>query len=111
MRFLAVSSGIITTKMRRVVITGMGAVTPVGKSAPENWRNLLGGVSGISRITLFDPSDYAIQIAGEVKDFSPEGLIDPKEVRHMDRSVQFAVVAAKEAIQDAKLDISEENAD
>src|SRR5919197_270119 len=97
--------------MRRVVITGMGAVTPVGNNAPENWRNLLGGVSGVSRITLFDPSQFAIQIAGEVKGFSPEGVIDPKEVRHMDRSVQFAVVAAKEALQDAKLDINEENAD
>ena len=89
----------------------MGAVTPVGNSAPENWRNLLGGVSGVSRITLFDPSQFAIQIAGEVKGFSPEGVIDPKEVRHMDRSVQFAVVAAKEALHDAKLDINEENAD
>src|SRR5438093_1513255 len=89
----------------------MGAVTPVGNSAPENWRNLLGGVSGISRITLFDPSEFAIQIAGEVKGFSPEGVIDPKEARHMDRSVQFAVVAAKEALRDAKLDINEQNAD
>jgi 3-oxoacyl-[acyl-carrier-protein] synthase II len=88
----------------------MGAVTPVGKTAPENWRNLLGGVSGISRITLFDPSEFAIQIAGEVKDFSPEGIIDPKEVRHMDRSVQFAVVAAEEALKDSKLDITEQNA-
>src|SRR5437868_2547636 len=97
--------------MRRVVITGLGAVTPVGNTAPENWRNLLGGVSGVARITLFDPSEYAIQIAGEVKGFSPDGIIDPKEVRHMDRSVQFAVVAAKEALQDARLDINEENAD
>src|SRR3954447_5224265 len=96
--------------MRRVVITGMGAVTPVGKTAAENWRNLLGGVSGISRISLFDPSEYAIQIAGEVKDFSPDGIIDPKEVRHMDRSVQFAVVAAKESLEDARLDINESNA-
>src|SRR5947208_11779940 len=97
--------------MRRVVITGMGAVTPVGNSAPESWRNLLNGVSGVGRITLFDPSEYAVQIAGEVKNFSPEGIIDPKEVRHMDRSVQFAVVAAKEALQDAELDITDENAD
>src|SRR5438046_1466162 len=97
--------------MRRVVVTGIGAVTPVGNTAPETWRNLLAGKSGIGRITLFDASDYAINIAGEVKNFSPEGIIDPKEARHMDRAVQFAVVATKEALQDAKLDISEENAD
>src|SRR2546423_6302991 len=97
--------------MRRVVVTGLGAVTPVGNTAPETWRNLLAGKSGIGRITLFDASEYAVQIAGEVKDFSPEGIIDPKEVRHMDRSVQFAVVASKEALQDAKLDVTEENAD
>src|SRR5436190_10431354 len=97
--------------MRRVVITGMGAVTPVGNTAPETWRNLLAGKSGVARITLFDPSEYAVQIAGEVKDFNPEGIIDPKEVRHMDRSVQFAVVAAKEALQDAKFEITEEEAD
>jgi beta-ketoacyl-acyl-carrier-protein synthase II len=97
--------------MRRVVVTGIGALTPVGKSAAETWRNLLAGVSGIGRITLFDPSEFAIQIAGEVKDFSPEGIIDPKEVRHMDRGVQFAIAAAKEALQDAGLEITEENAD
>src|SRR5947208_6790626 len=97
--------------MRRVVITGMGAVTPVGNTAPETWRNLLAGVSGIARITLFDPSEFAVQIAGEVKGFTPEGIIDPKEMRHMDRSVQFAVVAAKEALQDARLEIAEEDAD
>ncbi len=97
--------------MRRVVITGIGAVTPVGNTAPETWRNLLAGKSGIGRITLFDTTDYAINIAGEVKGFSPEGIIDPKEARHMDRAVQFAVVAAKEALCDAQLDINEENAD
>ena len=88
--------------MRRVVITGMGAVTPVGNSAPESWRNLLNGVSGVGRITLFDPSEYAVQIAGEVKNFSPEGIIDPKEMRHMDRSVQLALVAAKEDFRNSR---------
>ncbi len=97
--------------MRRVVVTGIGAVTPVGNTAPETWRNLLAGKSGIGRITLFDTTDYAINIAGEVKGFSPEGIIDPKEARHMDRAVQFAVVAAKEALCDAQLDINEGNAD
>src|SRR5215210_1050717 len=97
-------------KHRRVVVTGVGAITPVGNSAPETWRNLLEGKSGVDRITLFDASDYAIQVAGEVKGFSPEGEIDPKEIRHMDRSVQFAIVAAQEALRDARLDIDEENA-
>lgn len=96
--------------MRRVVITGIGAITPVGNTAPETWRNLLAGKSGIGRITHFDTTDYAINIAGEVKDFSPEGIIDPKEVRHMDRAVQFAVVATKEALSDARLAVNRENA-
>lgn len=97
--------------MRRVVITGLGALTPVGNSAPETWRNLLAGKSGVARISLFDPKDLSIQIAGEVKDFSSEGIIDPKEVRHMDRCVQFAVVAAKEALADSGFDISHEDPD
>ncbi|HYP39623.1 MAG TPA: beta-ketoacyl-ACP synthase II [Chloroflexia bacterium] len=98
-------------EQRRVVITGMGALTPVGKTAHETWDNLVAGVSGVGRITLFDPTDYGIQIAGEVKDFTPGDDIDPKEVRHMDRSVQFAIVATKQALRDAALDITEEEAD
>jgi beta-ketoacyl-acyl-carrier-protein synthase II len=95
--------------LRRVVVTGLGALTPVGNTAQETWRNLLAGVSGIGRITLFDPSEYAIQIAGEVKNFVPtEDELDPREARHMDRSVQFAVVAAKQALHDAALEITEE---
>ncbi len=100
-----------TTDPRRVVITGVGAVTPVGNSASDTWRNLLDGVSGVGRITLFDPSDLGVQIAGEVKGFSPDGEIDPKEVRHMDRSVQFAIVATRQAIRDAELDMGKEDAD
>ena len=83
----------------------------MGNTAPETWQNLLAGKSGVGRITLFDASEYAINIAGEVKGFSHEGIIDPKEVRHMDRAVQFAVVSTKEALQDARLDINEQNAD
>ncbi|MBF6614468.1 MAG: beta-ketoacyl-ACP synthase II [Chloroflexi bacterium] len=96
---------------RRVVVTGLGAVTPVGNSAEATWRNLVAGMSGVGPITLFDPADYAIQIAGEVKDFSPGEAIDPKEARHMDRSVQFAVVATKEALHDANFEITQEEAD
>ncbi|HEX9987082.1 MAG TPA: beta-ketoacyl-ACP synthase II [Chloroflexia bacterium] len=98
-------------EQRRVVITGVGAVTPVGNTARETWDNLVAGVSGVGRITLFDPNDYGIQIAGEVKEFNPGDDIDPKEVRHMDRSVQFAIVATKQALRDADLDITEEEAD
>jgi 3-oxoacyl-[acyl-carrier-protein] synthase II len=98
-------------EQRRVVITGVGAVTPVGNTAHETWDNLVAGVSGVGRITLFDPSDYGVQIAGEVKDFNPGDDIDPKEVRHMDRSVQFAIVATRQALRDASLDITEEEAD
>ena len=96
---------------RRVVITGLGAVTPVGNTADETWRNLLVGKSGIGEITLFDPTEYAIKIAGEVKNFEPGEDIDAKEVRHMDRSVQFAVVASKQALRDAALEIPEEDSD
>ncbi len=96
---------------RRVAITGLGAVTPVGNTVEDTWRNLLAGVSGVGRITLFDPSDYAVQIAGEVRGFEPGEYIDPKEARHMDRSVQFAIAAAKQALRDAGLELTEENAD
>jgi beta-ketoacyl-acyl-carrier-protein synthase II len=75
---------------------------------PEVWRNLLAGKSGLNRITLFDPTDFAIQVVGEVKDFSPEGYVEPKEARHMDRSVLFAIAAAKQAVEDAELDITED---
>jgi 3-oxoacyl-[acyl-carrier-protein] synthase II len=93
---------------RRVVITGLGALAPVGNNVPDIWRNLLAGKSGLNRITLFDPTDFSIQIVGEVKDFSPEGYVEAKEARHMDRSVLFAIAAAKQAVEDAKLDITEE---
>jgi 3-oxoacyl-[acyl-carrier-protein] synthase II len=103
---------VASNNQRRVVITGLGAVAPVGNTVPEIWENLLAGKSGLGRITLFDASEYSIQVAGEVKDFVPtEEDIDPKEARHMDRSVQFAIVASKQALRDAKLDISEEEAD
>src|SRR5207248_195338 len=93
---------------RRVVITGLGALAPVGNSVPEIWRNLLAGKSGLNCITQFDATDFAIKVVGEVKDFSAEGYVDPKEVGRMDRSVLFSIVAAKQAVEDARLDISEE---
>jgi 3-oxoacyl-[acyl-carrier-protein] synthase II len=88
---------------RRVVVTGLGAVTPVGNTRDEFWRRLIAGDSGIAPITAFDASDFVTRIAGEVKDFNPEQLIGRKEARRMDRFTQFAFVAAREAIEDAKL--------
>ncbi|HTX60420.1 MAG TPA: beta-ketoacyl-ACP synthase II [Verrucomicrobiae bacterium] len=88
---------------RRVVVTGLGAVTPIGNNRVDFWRRLLAGESGVAPITAFDASDFATQIAAEVKDFKPEELIGRKEARRMDRFTQFAVVAAREAIEDAKL--------
>ena len=93
----------------RVVITGLGAVTPIGIGKDEFWKGLLEGRNGIEKITRFDPSEYGAQIAGEVKDFEPADFIDKKEAKRMDRYAQFAVAAAKMAIEDAKLDLEKEN--
>ena len=91
--------------MHRVVVTGMGAVTPIGNTAPEFWENLVAGVSGVDRIQSFDPSDLEVQIAAEVKEFEPKDHMDFKAARRMDRYSQFAVAASGEAIKDACLTI------
>ena len=96
---------------RRVVVTGLGAVTPVGNCVAQTWSNLLGGCSGIDTITLFDPTPFAVKIGGEVKDFKPEDSIPSKELRHMDRSAKFALVATKEAVTDANLKVDQECAE
>ncbi len=88
---------------KRVVITGIGAITPVGIGKENYWNSLKSGKNGISRITKFDPSDYATQIAGEVKDFDPNNYMDKKEARRMDRFTQLAVAASKEAYDDSGL--------
>ena len=80
---------------RRVVVTGLGAVTPVGNCVAETWSSLLAGRSGIDTISLFDTSGFEVRIGGEVKDFKPEDHISPKELRYMDRGTKFAVIAAK----------------
>jgi beta-ketoacyl-acyl-carrier-protein synthase II len=87
--------------MRRVVVTGLGAVTPVGLDAPSTWSALLEGQSGVGWITLFDAQEYPVKIAGEVKGFDASGRIEPKELRRMDRYAQLGVVAAQEAFADA----------
>src|ERR671932_179781 len=96
---------------RRVVVTGLGAVTPVGNSVPETWANLLAGCSGIDTISLFDASGFGVRIGGEGKNFKPEDHISPKDLRHMDRGAKFALVATKEASADAGLDMAAECAE
>ena len=87
--------------MRRVVITGVGAVTPVGLDAPSTWAALLEGQSGVGPITQFDARDYPVRIGGEVKGFDAGGRIEPKELRRMDRYAQLGLIAAQEAFADA----------
>jgi 3-oxoacyl-[acyl-carrier-protein] synthase II len=99
---LSVSS-IQPTGRRRVVVTGLGAVTPVGNTREEFWTRLTAGESGVAPITAFDAALFDARIAAEVKDWKPEDLIGRKEARRMDRFTQFAFVAAREAIADAKL--------
>lgn len=94
---------------RRVVVTGLGAVTPVGNDIEEFWRNIVAGANGISRITQIDPSDFPCQIAAEVKDFDPSRFLDPKECRRLSRFLQFAVAASDMAIQDACLELDNED--
>src|SRR2546423_168668 len=95
---------------RRVVITGMGAITPIGKELDTFWRNLQNGVSGIGRITAFDTSAYDCQIAGEVRDFEPKNYFkNPKDVRRTDRYTHLAMAAAKMAMEDGAVDMEKVN--
>jgi beta-ketoacyl-acyl-carrier-protein synthase II len=90
-------------KQRRAVITGLGAVTPLGESISGIWENLLAGNSGVRRITLFDPSELPCQIAGEIPDFDPIKYLDKKEARRLARSSQIAFAAAMNAVEDSGL--------
>lgn len=96
---------------KRVVITGLGAITPIGIGKEAFWQALLAGKNGIQRITRFDPEGYTAQIAGEVQDFEPTDYIDKKESKRMDRYAQFAVAASKMAVEDAGLDLDKEDRD
>jgi 3-oxoacyl-[acyl-carrier-protein] synthase II len=96
-------------QLKRVVITGLGALTPVGNSAPETWQALINGVSGIAPITAFDATKFKTHFAGEVKNFDPSPLMDRKEARKMDRYSQFSVWVANEALQDSGLDLDKED--
>lgn len=96
-------------QLKRVVVTGLGALTPVGKSAPESWQALIHGVNGIAPITSFDTTRFKTHFAGEVKDFDPSDVIDKKEARRMDRYSQFSVCVADEALRDSGLDLDKED--
>ena len=96
---------------RRVVVTGMGTVCPIGNNWREAWQAMIDGRSGIARLTQFDVSQFEVKIGGEVKGFHPEELIPAKELRRMDKNGQFAVVSALEAVADAQLVIDEGNRD
>ena len=91
-----------------VAITGMGALTPLGVGVDAMWRGLLAGESGVGRISIFDPSGFPCQIAGEVTDFDPAAAIGDRLARRTDRFVQFSIIAAKQALVDAGLDITDE---
>jgi len=94
-----------------VVITGIGLITALGTGVEKSWEAIKEGKSGVRRITCFDPSPFPSQIAGEVDDFDPEAFIDPREVRKMDRYVQFAAAATFMALEDAGLQINANNAE
>ena len=97
--------------MRRVVVTGVGVVSPLGTGNGKNWDALVAGKSGIAPITRFDASDIPVKIAGEVKDFVAEDFIDKKEIKKMDLFIQYALAAAQFAMEDSGLVVNEENAE
>src|SRR5262245_45668054 len=96
--------------MERIVVTGMGTINPLGLSVAETWKNVVNGVSGVAPITLFNTAGWNVNIACEVKNFDPAKFMDPKEARRRDRFEQFGVAAAREALAESGLEVTEENA-
>src|SRR5690242_8952138 len=94
-----------TMDRKRVVVTGLGIVCPVGNDLESTWTNLTSGVSGIGPITLFDASDLKTHFAAEVKNFDAKALFGPREARRMDRFTHFGLAAAQQAVADSKLDL------
>ena len=100
-----------TNQRRRVVVTGLGLVSPLGNHVAAAWSNLLAGQSGISEITKFDHSRLSVHIAAEVKDFAIEDYLSAKEARHLDTFIQYGIAAGTQAIRDSALQVTQENAD
>ena len=96
---------------RRVVVTGLGAVTPLGIGAEKTWKALCAGKSGIGRISRFDTTNFQTKIAGEVKDFDPEDFLDKKQVRRMDSFVHYCMASTIMAMEDSKLEITDQNSE
>jgi len=96
-------------KERRVAVTGLGVVSPIGNSIEKFWKSLIEGKSGVSRLTCFDPTHFTSKVAAEVKDFDPAPYLSPKDIKRMDRFTQFAVVAAKMAVTDSRIDLEKED--
>ena len=97
--------------LKRVVVTGMGAISPLGNSVEENWKNAINGVSGIGPLTRVNADEFPAKVAGEVKGFEITDYVDRKEARKMDRFTHYAIGAAKMAVNDSKLEITPENAE
>jgi 3-oxoacyl-[acyl-carrier-protein] synthase II len=95
--------------VKRVVVTGLGAVSPLGIGVPALWEGLVAGRSGVRRVQHFDTENLTVKIAAEVPDFNPKEFMDPKSVRRMDRFAHFAIAGTREALADAALEISDEN--
>src|ERR1044072_10048430 len=102
--------GISDQAARRVVVTGLGLVTPLGTGVEKTWKAICAGESGIARITRFDPTGYDAQIAGEVKDFDPAQFIEKKEIKKMDTFIHYAVGAAQMAVDDAGFSVAPKEA-
>ena len=96
---------------RRVVVTGLGLITPVGIGVAESWANIINGQSGIGKITKFDCSTFPSQVAGEVKNFDPLAYISPKDARRMDTFIQFGIAAGIEAFKDSGIEVNESNSE
>ncbi len=96
---------------RRVVITGLGAITPVGQTCSQSWDAMMAGQSGIAQISHFDPTGFPCTVAAEVKDFDPTTALEPKEAKKMDRFIQMGMIAGIEAIEDSGLQVTDANAE
>jgi 3-oxoacyl-[acyl-carrier-protein] synthase II len=110
-RQMCIRDRVKTMSKRRVVVTGLGLITPVGIGVSESWANIINGQSGIGKITKFDCSSYSSQVAGEVKNFDPLLYIPPKDARRMDTFIQFGIAAGIEAFKDSGIEVTDTNSE